>query len=426
MLVVPPESNNQQPESVGLTEVHYAQLLESATQLRAQHKGLKGKTLSIRYNNLCDFVTELLAFDGWCAELYLLPDGDSPALPEDCVDRPDMDGGSELKSTDPVEPVQTRWYLATSGTTDRPKWIGHSLVGLTHSIKYSERLSCLIWGLVYQPFRFAGLQVVLQALLTGAKLVDASSGDIAVRLQRLKQGEVTAISATPTLWRQFLMSGQLHSMQLSQLTLGGEVADQGILDALATVFSKASIRHIYASTEAGVGFAVSDRRAGFPRIWLEQGYDNIRFKVDEHQHLWIKPATLAQEGIVGRVDKQGYLDTEDLVELKGDRALFLGRASGAINVGGNKVHPQQVEQVLLDLPEVMQARVYGHTSSVMGQLVAAQIVATQRVDVIVLKKQILKHCMSKLLRHQVPLLLEFVEQIDSNAAGKIGRGNVNE
>lgn len=408
------------------SDISYAQLIQAAGQLRARFKGLRGKALAIRYLNLHDFVTILLAFDGWCRELYLLPDDNPPPLPQDCLCWPDVKAGEFADARQPVKPVDTRWYLATSGTTDTPKWIGHGIDGLTRSIKHSERLSVLVWGLMYQPFRFAGLQVVLQGLLSASKVVDVSSGDITERIQRLQQGGVTAISATPTLWRQLLLSGQLRNLPLVQLTLGGEIADQGVLDALAELFPHARIRHIYASTEAGVGFAVSDGQAGFPKAWLKQGYENICFKVDQRQHLWIKPAILPQSGVTSRIDEDGYLDSEDLAELQGDRVLFLGRASGAINVGGNKVHPQQVEQVLLTLPEVMQARVYGKSSSVTGQLVAAEIVAAPGAQTGALKKKILQHCMAILQRHQIPARIEFVEQIHSNSAGKISRSEENE
>ncbi len=44
------------------------------------------------------------------------------------------------------------------------------------------------------------------------------------------------------------------------------------------------------------------------------------------------------------MDEDGFVDSGDIVELRGDRYYFVGRRGGIINVGGLKVHPEEVEQ----------------------------------------------------------------------------------
>ena len=83
---------------------------------------------------------------------------------------------------------------------------------------------------------------------------------------------VNAMSATPTLWRKILMSDASRSLALRSITLGGEIADQQVLSTLASTYPSARIRHIYASTEAGTGFSVTDGKAGFPVSFLENGF----------------------------------------------------------------------------------------------------------------------------------------------------------
>ena len=58
-------------------------------------------------------------------------------------------------------------------------------------------------------------------------------------------------------------------LELDRITLGGEIATQTTIDNLRRSFKSAKIVHIYASTEAGVGFTVRDERAGFPVEYLE-------------------------------------------------------------------------------------------------------------------------------------------------------------
>src|SRR5690606_28394717 len=104
---------------------------------------------------------------------------------------------------------------------------------------------------------------------------DCSSGDAQQRFNLMLQHSVNAVSATPSLWRQLMMTAQLSTLPLQQITLGGEIADQPLLDTLAALFPTARLLHIYASTEAGVGFAVADKRAGFPASWLNQRHSNL-------------------------------------------------------------------------------------------------------------------------------------------------------
>lgn len=397
--------------------VSYLQLEEQALQLRRQYPQLQGRAVAIRYTDLPVFISALLAFDGWCSELYLLPTEDAPVV-ENAVLWP-PDGDLSLPAANAIS--HSRWYLATSGTTGTPKWIEHNLLSLCRTIKTTEQAAGLRWGLCYQPFRFAGLQVLLQSLLSSATLVDASSGDAEQRLQTLITHQVNAISATPSFWRQLLMTGQLTQLPLTQLTLGGEIADQALLEQLSVIFPQSKLLHIYASTELGSGFAVTDKQAGFPVDWLKHGHGGLYFKIDQQQHLWIKPAISPGSDLTKQLDQDGYLDTQDLVTQQAERVIFLGRASGVINVGGNKVHPEYIEQILLQIKGVQQARVYGKSSSILGQLVVADLVAAEGFQPHNLQKSIVEHCQKQLQRYQIPTRLNWVTAISTESTGKISR-----
>jgi acyl-coenzyme A synthetase/AMP-(fatty) acid ligase len=404
----------------------YQQLLANAEQIRQHYPQLVGQAVAVRFTDLAEFISGLLAFDGWCSDLYLLPDTDI-SITAKVHDWPDEGTTipTAVAASAPETVLETAWYLATSGTTGTPKWIAHRFAGLSRAIKCKAAQQPLRWGLCYPPYRFAGLQVLLQSVLSGACLIDSSQGDSSVRIQTLQQYQVNALSATPSLWRQLLMTHQLSSVPLQQLTLGGEIADQPLLTQLQRLFPSARLLHIYASTEAGVGFAVSDGQAGFPAVWLDQPRSQVQLRINAQQHLCIKPAVMPIEQSVLQVDQYGFIDTTDVVELRADRVLFLGRASGAINVGGNKVHPEQVEQVLLQHDAVLQARVYGKASSVLGQLVVADIVAVPETDTKILQADLMNLCFKQLQRHQTPTRYRWVSQLSNNSTGKLSRKEPN-
>ena len=87
---------------------------------------------------------------------------------------------------------------------------------------------------------------------------------LADHVARLQARGVTHISGTPSHWRKLLMSGSASNFSPRYVRLSGEIADQAVLDGLSAAFPAASIGHAYASTEAGVGFAVNDGLEGFP------------------------------------------------------------------------------------------------------------------------------------------------------------------
>ncbi len=343
-------------------------------------------------------IVALIALDGKCDRLLLLsPDTTQDAATDLMVaadldlvltDDVAVDAGISLHWNEPIKPRlyeervrgegrETRWLLATSGTTGARKLVAHTLASLTRTISTRTESAALRWGQLYDQSRLAGVQVMLQALCSGADLAlappDAALEDI---LDLFAETGVTAISATPTYWRKIMMMPQAANLELEQITLGGEIADDAVLSALASCFPDARICHIYASTEAGAVFAVTDGRAGFPVSFLDRPPRGIDLKVRDGR-LWVRgggQSTRYQGTGRSFADEGGFIDTGDAVRIEGDRCIFEGRANGTINVGGNKLHPEEVERVLLDHPAVRFARISGMKSPVTGQIVRAEVV----------------------------------------------------
>lgn len=335
------------------------------------------------------------------------------------------------RAADPAEradgdELATAWLLATSGTTGRPKLVQHTLASLTRTTKTDcERGAGVRWGMVYDHARFAGLQVLLQSVLSGGTLIAPSSDwSLEQQVHHLARGRCTHLSATPTLWRKLLMTEAARELDLRQVTLGGEIADQRLLDALRGNFPEARISHIYASTEAGVGFSVTDGREGFPADYLSTPPAGIELRVVDGR-LYVRNTEVhAQYVNTGEsfTDNDGFVMTGDLIEVTPDRCLFLGREKGIINVGGNKVHPEQVERVLLQHPDVRETRVYARRNPITGALVAADIVlADSHADAAHARGQILAWCRERLERYQMPASLRFVEELKFNVSGKLAR-----
>jgi acyl-CoA synthetase (AMP-forming)/AMP-acid ligase II len=396
---------------------------------------LCGQTVTLRFTDPIKFVEGLIGLDGWASGILLC----DARIDAGLLNRFEADAQAawrlEAGTARPIRDVaavqgagkeSTRWIIPTSGTTGEPKLVSHTLTSLCRTVKSrSSAAESLTWGLWYEPTRFAGLQVLLQALGGGGNVVVPSQTHLIADVELLARLGCSALSATPSFWRKLAFGGLLERLSLRTVTLGGEAADQLILDLLASRFPKATIRHIYASTEAGVGFSVSDRRAGFPAAFLDQPPAGMELRVRQSDGmLLLKPARVEQE-FIGRAEHliggDGWIETGDLVEQRGDRFHFLGRANGCINVGGRKVHPLSVEEVILGVPGVQAARVFGRRNPILGALVAAEIVVERGRDTNTLQEQILRACKASLARFQVPAVVSFVEQLQLSPGGKLPR-----
>ena len=321
------------------------------------------------------------------------------------------------------DPTITEWLIPTSGTTGTPKVVAHPFRSLTRTVRSDRAVPDRhVWGLAYGITRFAGVQVLLQSQLSGSPLiVPPREADLAGRVRAFAELGCTALSATPTMWRQILMTPAAAGLDLQQITLGGEIANDAILRALARRWPGARITHIYASTEAGVGFSVKDGRAGFPANWLDHPPDGVRLAVDGRSVLRIRPIDAGQRLLDGPplFDEQGFVDTGDVVNREGDRYLFLGRENGAINVGGSKIQPEQVEQILLECPGVQLAWVRGRPSPITGMVVEAHIVQDASLPTdLARRREIADFCRQGLPAHAVPTIIRFVDHIELNQAGK--------
>jgi acyl-CoA synthetase (AMP-forming)/AMP-acid ligase II len=223
------------------------------------------------------------------------------------------------------------------------------------------------------------------------------------------------------------MSPDARAIAPRYIRLSGEIADQGILNALRSFYPQARVGHAFASTEAGVGFEVNDGLEGFPASMVGAPGD-VQIKVDDGS-LRIRSARNAVRYVGGEdaplTDHEGFVDTGDMVERRGDRYYFLGRRSGIINVGGLKVYPEEVEAAINRHPAVRMSMVRSRKSPITGSLVAADVVLTQEPGAggnsVDFTREILQICHDSLAPYKIPATIRFVPALELAAAGKLAR-----
>jgi acyl-coenzyme A synthetase/AMP-(fatty) acid ligase len=324
---------------------------------------------------------------------------------------------------------ETEWVLLTSGTTGVPKLVVHTLASLAGAIGCEPRNSRAIWSTFYDIRRYGGLQILLRALLTRSSLLLSNAQEsTADFLARVGAHRVTHISGTPSHWRRALMSSSARLIAPEYIRLSGEIADQGILNHLAQVYPQARIAHAFATTEAGVAFDVNDGMTGFPSSVLERT-QGVEMKVENDSLRIRSPRTASRylNVLHGPLkDADGFVDTMDILDLRNERYYFVGRRDGVINVGGLKVHPEEVEEVINRHPKVRMSLVRTKKSSMIGSVVVADVVLRSAPgpegggDRHILQ-DILLLCREELASHKVPSTINFVSKLAVADSGKLMR-----
>jgi acyl-coenzyme A synthetase/AMP-(fatty) acid ligase len=324
----------------------------------------------------------------------------------------------------------TEWVLLTSGTTGAPKLVLHTLASLTSALAGQQRPAgeTIIWSTFYDIRRYGGLQIFLRAVHFGSLVLSDAAEPVMDFLSRAASAQTTHISGTPSHWRRAIMSGAAATITPRYVRLSGEIPDQAVLDNLRATYPKATVAHAFASTEAGVAFEVRDGLAGFPAALLGAP-GRVELKIEDGTLRIRSPGTAVRylgEDAAPLRGADGFVDTGDRVEERAGRCYFMGRRGGVINVGGLKVHPEEVEAVINEHPWVRMSLVRARRNAIMGAVVTAEVVLVEdeggaRPAADALTREITDRCKRMLAAHKVPAMIRVVPALEVSASGKLVR-----
>ena len=129
---------------------------------------------------------------------------------------------------------------------------------------------------------------------------------------------------------------------------------------------------------------------------------------------YFKDEVLTRETI-----RDGYLYTGDMATTDGDGYIFItSRKKDFIKVGGKRISPKEIEEVILLLPEVVDVTVEGVSDELLGEAMKASIVLTDDKKDVFTVKDIQTHCQQHLPSFKIPTHIVFESSLKVNAAGK--------
>lgn len=296
--------------------------------------------------------------------------------------------------------------IYSSGTTATPKLINQNVQRLLKSVRISDEYKNSKWAFTYNPSHSAGIQVFLQVICNQATLYDLYKCSRSEIINTLIGERITHLSATPTFYR-MLAPYDFSLPDIKSVTFNGEKSTIELINLIKEVCPNARIRNIYGSTESG------------PLMSSESTIFNIPNRLKESVKIVEDELLIKSELISKSVANKEWYHTGDLVKIVSEDPLiveFVTRKAKVLNVGGQNVSPQEVEEVLINYPGVKDARVYGRPNKMIGNLVVAEVQIHK--GIIILEKDLINHCKSCLATYKVPRMITIVDRIEMGRTGK--------
>jgi acyl-coenzyme A synthetase/AMP-(fatty) acid ligase len=306
----------------------------------------------------------------------------------------------------------SNWELTlyTSGTTGIPKKVTHNVKSLTRMVKTSPKYENSIWGFAYNPTHIAGIQVFFQAFLNKNTIIKLFGLRRDVIYDLIEKYCITNISATPTFYR-MLLPVEKEMETVRSISVGGEKLDDKLTKQLKDIFPQAKILNIFASTEAGSLFA-SDGDI----FTIKQEVESY-IKI-ENNEIYVHKDFLGESDSFQLVGE--WYNTGDEIEIVSENPLsfrIIGRKNEMVNVGGYKVNPLEIEELLNSHPRVIISKVYSKKNSVLGSMLFADVKSNGDIT----EKELREFLSENLQSFKIPRIINFVKEIELTRTGKLKR-----
>lgn len=315
--------------------------------------------------------------------------------------------------------------LFSSGSTGKPKAM---IEDLDRIVQNYRRGHAAFRTLVFLMFdHIGGVNTLFHVLTSGGLAVLTQQREPEHVCRLIETFQVQVLPTSPTFLNLLLLSGAYENYNLESLkliTYGTEPMPEPLLKRLKTVFPKTRLKQTFGTSETGI---LSTKSRADDSLFMKIGGRGFKYKIEEDGQLYIKSDTamLGYLNAANPFTEDGWFPTGDLVEEDRDGYIrIIGRAKELINVGGEKVLPQEVEAVIREISFVKDVMAYGEANAITGQSVAIEVVVEDKRDAKEVRSEVRSFCRDRLDRFKVPTRISIVDEIHYGNRFKRVRKNV--
>lgn len=296
--------------------------------------------------------------------------------------------------------------LFSSGTTGEPKAAVHDLVPMLKKYNMPGKKIKSIAFLLFD--HIGGFNTVMHNISNGGTMITVKERSADEVCKAIEKYKVEVLPTSPSFINMILYSRIYEKYDIASLrlvTYGTEPMPEATLIAFNNLFPNICLKQTYGLSELGIMRTQSENSHS---LWIKLGDDTHKIDIREGI-LWIKTemAMLGYLNAESPFDNNGWFNTKDKVEVKGEYIKILGRESEVINIGGEKVYPAEVESIILEVDGVKDVVVSSEKNPVLGNIVVAKVVLQEDLDEKEYKKNIKKHCARNLEKYKIPVKMYF-------------------
>jgi len=298
--------------------------------------------------------------------------------------------------------------LFTSGTSGEPKAAVHDFLALLKKFKTRRTSLRTLNFLLFD--HWGGLNTMFHILSNGGTVIATKDRNPESVCKLIKLHQIELLPASPTFLNLILLSGAYDNYDMSSLKIisyGTEPMPASTLKRLKIIFPEVKLLQTYGLIELGVMRSKSEKDDS---LWVKVGGDGYETRVvDGMLEIKAKSAMLGYLNAPSPFTKDGWFKTGDAVEVKGEYIKILGRKSEIINVGGDKVYPQEVESVIQEMNNVAEVIVFGEKNYIMGNIVCANVRLLINEDKKDFTKKLKQYCAGRLVSFKIPVKVKMVD-----------------
>ncbi len=292
--------------------------------------------------------------------------------------------------------------LFSSGSTGKSKASVHDLTFLLEKFTEPRHSLISINFLLYD--HIGGFNTLFYMLSNAGLIVTVQERNPNYVLKLIQKYKVQLLPTSPTFLNLVLISEEYKNFNLSSLkmiTYGTEPMPQSTLKRLNKILPNVKFLQTYGLSEVGI---LSSKSKNSESLWVKVGGEGYKTRiVDGMLEIKSKSAMLGYLNALNPFTKDGWFKTGDKVVKNGEYIKILGRKSEIINVGGEKVYPQEVEDVILNIEGVADVVVYGEKNPIIGNIVCAKIsLINKDFDSQDMILRIKKYCKENLEKYKTP------------------------
>ena len=292
--------------------------------------------------------------------------------------------------------------LFTSGTSGFPKAAVHDFNKLLVKFKSVRRSLRTVNFLLFD--HWGGLNTLFHTLSNCGVVLALRNRKPDSVCKFIERFKIELLPVSPSFLNLLILSEVYKNYDLTSIqliTYGTEPMPENTLKRAKEVFPNVNFQQTYGLIELGV---LRSKSKSDDSLWVKLGGEGYELRVvDSILQIKADSAMLGYLNADSPFTEDGYFITGDQVEVDGDYFKILGRKSEIINVGGDKVYPQEVENLILGFENVLEVTVFGEKHVMMGNIVCAKVSLKSPEDHKEAIKRIKNQCKMNLQSFKVPV-----------------------